>query len=171
MANDDDNTTVTVSRRSFLGAATAAPVLAAPVAAAGEGLSPDAALRRAWTQATYDAAALRRDANRLRTSLTRRIGPRAVTLGMVLLPDGQTFPIQISTTNEFYRLLRLIPVPDQPAMQAAFPAVQDAVSATKKRWDTEATRCGLPTLEHHANAAHDRAKSLLARLLSAVESA
>ncbi|MCW2246472.1 hypothetical protein M2352_002063 [Azospirillum fermentarium] len=70
MADADDNTTVTVSRRSFLGAATAAPV-----AAVGEGLSPDAALRRAWTQAAYDAAALRRDANRLRTALTRRIGP------------------------------------------------------------------------------------------------
>lgn len=160
MAETHHNTNVTVSRRSLLGAATAAPVLAA-----GETLSPDSALRRAWTEAAYDAAALRRDANRLRAALTDRLGPRGLPLGTVRLPDGRTFPIHIASVNEFYRLLRLIPDPSQPAMKAALPTVQDAVFATQKRWDTEAARSGLPALEQRADAAHDRAKALLARLL------
>jgi len=159
MANSHHNTPVTVSRRTLLSAAAVAPALAA-----GEALSADAALRRAWMEAAYDAATLRRDAARLRAELTERIGPRSLPLGTVRLPDGRTFPIHVESISAFHRLVRLIPETAQGAVKEAFPDVHAAVLDAQHRWDAEAARSGLPALEQRANGAHDRAKALFTRL-------
>lgn len=92
-------------------------------------------------------------------------------LGMVLLPDGQTFPVQISTTNEFYHLRCLIPRYLRLAgdVGCSLPSSGRSISH-KETLEHRSHPLRPPILDLQGNVAHDRAKSLLARLLPTVES-